>query len=402
MASQLPPDTIQVKRKRGVDDGPVDFLRVDAHKRHRSTSGDAVWVYQRKQAPADPHRVPTMPVIRATEEGDENRPVKALRQRKSQLAVVDRRVDTSLRTLSPADLNSAPNSASATENMRRFHLSVSDSSRLAPSGTPGKRSAPAVFVERTPKKLKDSDYPIRLKVEVQNAQPTTAPKDPVVSVPKAQEPAQSTYKRPGQRARTNHTQELPKSLVQRDEGVDMDQLARDMDAYTLSQINQNMAKMEEDSAKIAARKAKYKPKPPAKRFAERHPEYAAVKAAQAAAAAEAQKSDSTAMDTSADLADDDDYVMETYERVPASRLRDQAVPASRVGLLVFDTEPDKADFFYGDEGDSDDEFPEDEENENCKSAPSLDPLVSRILTISLQLRTIIPPTILMRTWTGTT
>ena len=71
------------------------------------------------------------------------------------------------------------------------------------------------------------------------------------------------------------------------------------------------------------------------------------------------------MDTSVDVADDDDYVMETYERVPASRLRDQAVPASRVGLLVFDTEPDKADFFYGEEGDSDDEFPEDDENENC-------------------------------------
>ena len=63
-----------------------------------------------------------MPTIRATEEGDENRPVKAMRQKKPTPAVVDRRVDTSLRTLSPADLNSV--SAPEDENVRRFHIAA--------------------------------------------------------------------------------------------------------------------------------------------------------------------------------------------------------------------------------------------------------------------------------------
>lgn len=62
--------------------------------------------------------------------------------------------------------------------------------------------------------------------------------------------------------------------------------------------------------------------------------------------------------------DDEDYVLETYERVPAERLRDQAVPAHRVGLLVFDTEPDMVEFFYGNESDSEEDYLEDDEDEN--------------------------------------
>ena len=152
----------------------------------------------------------------------------------------------------------------------------------------------------------------------------------------------------------------------------MDQLAREMDAYTLETITRNLDRMEEDDAKARVavlspeRKSRFRPKAPALRYAQRHPE--SVAPAPLVQAAELHKEEPEAMDIDmGDATDDEDYVMETYERVPASRLRDQAVPAHRVGLLVFDSEPDKIDFFFGEEGDSSDEFPEDEDDENGRS-----------------------------------
>ena len=152
----------------------------------------------------------------------------------------------------------------------------------------------------------------------------------------------------------------------------MDELTKEMEAYTLSQINAKLKRMDEDKsrAKAAAgssnpaRKSKFKPKAPAQRFAERHPEYVAERErAKAEAAAATQDADRMVTDNDSS-ADENDYVVETYERVPASRLRDQAVPAHRVGLLVFDTEPERIEFFFGNEDESSDEFPEDEEDEN--------------------------------------
>lgn len=385
MAS-LPPDTIQVKRKRGIEAGPIEFLTVERHKRHRSVSGEGVWVYQRKPTVGDLNknvRGSTLPVIRATEEGEENRPIKALRRKPSRASTTDPSV---VNEPKPAEetAKATDDSTASTEQMRRFHLSTPDLSRVG-GVLSKKRSAPAVFVERTPKKLKETGDNITSKTtttpvsEVQAPEPPIPQDEPPFAPPA---PANRKFKRPGLRARTKHTKELPKSLVQRDASVDMEQLARDMDAYTLSQISQNIANMEKESAQEAAirRANKYKPKPPAQRYAERHPEYAAAvaaereraKAVEAAAASTLKSADE--MDI-ADDTSDDDYVMETYERVPASRLRDGAVPVSRIGLLVFDTEPDMVEFFYGEEGDSDDEFPEDEEDENCELIPFLLPVL---------------------------
>lgn len=145
----------------------------------------------------------------------------------------------------------------------------------------------------------------------------------------------------------------------------MDELAREMEAFALTQIAANLSRIDADSAKAAARRAnfesspnksRFRPKVPAQRWAERHPDQ--VPQVTDGVDAASDHGDST---------DDDDYVVETYERVPASRLRDQAVPPHRVGLLVFDNEPERVDFFYGNEDESSDEFPEDEEDENGKS-----------------------------------
>jgi len=150
----------------------------------------------------------------------------------------------------------------------------------------------------------------------------------------------------------------------------MDELARDMEAYTLSHITANLDRMDVGNSRVrtadqspgSAKKSRFKPKAPATRFAERHPEYVAERERAKAAAV-----DIVMADKDSDSTDDDDYVLETYERVPASRLRDQAVPPHRVGLLVFDTEPERTEFFFGNEGDSSDEFLEDDEDENGKS-----------------------------------
>lgn len=146
---------------------------------------------------------------------------------------------------------------------------------------------------------------------------------------------------------------LPPSLLNRQHDDNMEQLARDMDAYALEQIGLNLNRMDEDrgspespTKSISTTPRKYRPKAPAKRYAERHPE--------AASQAEPDDVDMQESDT-----DDDNYVIETYVRVPASTL-EASVPAEQVGLLVFDNSPD-IEFFYGAEGDSDDEQLDDDD-----------------------------------------
>lgn len=68
------------------------------------------------------------------------------------------------------------------------------------------------------------------------------------------------------------------------------------------------------------------------------------------------------VDVSVSDTDDDDYIIETYVRVPASKMGENVSP-QHVGLLVFDEEPD-IEYFYGEGSDSEDEWAEDEEDEN--------------------------------------
>lgn len=172
------------------------------------------------------------------------------------------------------------------------------------------------------------------------------------------------------RADGRHTplvkRDIPESL-QKGQDSELDELSRRMNEFVMQQIGDSLAQTEERDRKAeaaAARKAeaaaslqssKFKPKAPAKRYAERHPELAAPKA-----------DIPPAMSTMEDYENhsDDEYVIETYVRVAAESLSKDIDP-EKVGLLVFDNEPD-VDFFYGEEGDSDDEYPEDDEDENAE------------------------------------
>jgi len=150
------------------------------------------------------------------------------------------------------------------------------------------------------------------------------------------------------------------------EKSDVNELARVMDSWTLDEITKNINKMEEQSArsKSSPAKSRFKPKPPKQRYFERHPESVASKQQQPPAGATSMDVD---VRVAGDSTDEEDYVLETYERVPAQRLRERAVPPHLIGVLMFDTEPDMVDFFYGKEGDSEDEFPEDEDDENAEN-----------------------------------
>lgn len=249
-----------------------------------------------------------------------------------------------------------------------------------------KRAVPAVFVERDAKKQRESLKAIIKERNVTPAQPTqnidsqpaevpstTAQAPPAAAI---QRPNPVQFKRPSTRAlpsttATGDKSALPPSLRDRDgANNNMDDLARVMDSWTLAEITKNLEKMAQHSttSKYSPAKSRFRPKAPKQRYFERHPEHAAVRAAATAATATAaeQTAAPPGMDIDVEGAstDDEDYVLETYERVPAERLRDQAVPAHRVGLLVFDTEPDMVEFFYGNESDSEEDYLEDDEDEN--------------------------------------
>lgn len=360
---------------------------LERSKRYRSVSGTS-WVYRRKQVgvqpadhaaqPATPE-TPAIPSIQSTQEGDEGRLLRHARK-VPQAPAASHTAASPTRASAPPELP-APSVLShpTTDQLRRFHLSRSNSPQPA-SGLPKKRGAPAVFVERTAKKRGELTEPVIQEHNATPAAPTQAHDDSgAAKVPPAaaqqpgtakEQPGAVKYKRPGINARTKPSAEskpsLPPSMHR--QGLNMDELARAMDSWTLDEISKNLEKMEGHGIKSKSSPvmSRFRPKPPKQRYFERHPEQPAQKERGKAS----QHTGAAAMDVDAEgTTDDEDYVIDMYERVPAERLRDEAVPAHRVGLLVFDTEPDMVEFYYGNENDSDEEYMEDDENEDCECVP---------------------------------
>ncbi|RYP17090.1 hypothetical protein DL765_004709 [Monosporascus sp. GIB2] len=273
---------------------------------------------------------------------------------------------------------------------RRFHLSRPDAMLSAseyPTPTHGgvskKRSAPALFVERRIKRLSS-----RTTGKLQSTPDTATAQDVAPTSEQNVSGSQSTasasggtdvgeaeprkYKKPGvarlagKGAAPEAKTQLPQSMTNR-WNVDMDRMAEEMNAFALEQIGLNLQKAEEEQKQRlrsptggqSTSQLKYKPKAPTKRYSERHPESAPQ------GAAESADKEMTGPDVGLSETDDEEYVIETYIRVPASKMGDN-VPPQNVGLLVFDEEPDIA-YFYGEGSDSEDEWAEDEEDENAEN-----------------------------------
>ncbi|CAJ2510029.1 Uu.00g059290.m01.CDS01 [Anthostomella pinea] len=375
----VPPQLIRVKRK-ATEDAPVSYLRVQENKRHRSE----VFVYQRQdEKAAFAANIPPQvqkPIIHTS------KPAFQSVAKQNINAIRPASYDGPSSNFSCVSATTGPDAVGPTAEPRRFHMSrkemmlaTSPYPTRAHGGVSKKRPAPALFVERRIKRISSRTVE-KLHAATNSTAPASAsasppapapalapvpPRDAVTEDMDVDTPEPRKFKKPGiakllpKDDTSKYKAELPKAMTQR-WNVDMDKLTAEMDAYAMEQIGLNIQKGEEEKsreevlAKRTPSKLRFKPKPPAKRYAERHPEEAGSAVDKEMVDADVDVSDS----------DDGDYIIETYVRVPASRMGDQ-VPPQKVGLLVFDEEPD-IEYFYGEGDDSDDEWAEDEEDENAE------------------------------------
>lgn len=274
---------------------------------------------------------------------------------------------------------------------RRFHISRTSSPRGLQSQVIGgkvQKRAPTVFVERRP----------QTPMSIQEKQPVqSGPRPPTVAAATTEEARVSRpQKKPGIASRistkTNlqatsaqlappspaqsKNVRLPSGLVMPWD-VTSEQLARELQAYTLEEIGHNMEKSQlndgdpqpppEFSESPRIRKpvsTKFKPKVPALRYHERHPEEAAAAAREAAereaAAKEATEKEAAAMET--DQAEDDaEFVFDTYVRMPAEEV--EMDESQELGYIVLESNTD-IDEFYESPSDHSENEDYDEEDEN--------------------------------------
>ncbi|KAI1265093.1 hypothetical protein F5Y18DRAFT_57463 [Xylariaceae sp. FL1019] len=382
----VPPQLIRVKRK-ATEEAPVSYLRVQESKRHRSE----VFVYQRQRHDQDATFAQTIPL-------QHQRPVihvSALQPKKpqprSQATPSDLHVkhDTPIKSTtddSPDDdsPDAAIHSAPAPEP-RKFHMSrqaislSSSSTDLRHGISSRKRAGATLFVERRIKRISSRTLQ-KFHAASNSPSPALQPTSTLVTQDmELDRPEPRKLKKPGVAKLASRDssarRQLPKSMTDR-WNVDMDKLTADMEAYAFQQIGLSIQKSQEEDERrgraggereghgqrrldSTPSKLKFRPKAPAQRYAERHPQEAQISTdsgdkEMADAGAAAENSDS-----------DDDYIIETYVRVPATTMGDH-VPPQSVGLLVFDQEPD-IEYFYGADADSEDEWAEDDEDENAEN-----------------------------------
>ncbi|KAK9418038.1 hypothetical protein SUNI508_08467 [Seiridium unicorne] len=380
----LPPELIRVKRKASEIE-PVSYLRVEEHKRHVTDA----FVYQRQKREATFADIPTpsqqRPVIHTSGSRHDGTTFQSPGNNKATLGGKDENGGPSKATNTTVG-SSVPASA---DEPRRFHMSRADM-MLAPSNYPThrsyrgiskKRSAPALFVERKSKripstKLQSIAHGLNAHVPADGlgvppvSVPSPQPEDMKIDVAEVKQRKKPGLARQAQKEGAPKKTELPASMVNR-WNVDFDQLTADMNTFAMEQIGLNLQRQEEEERRRKAREtvatqrsqmlssptqSRFKPKAPAKRYAERHPEGKGL----------VLDKEKVGPDAGLSETDEEDYVIETYVRVPASAMNKQHVAAKDVGLLVFDEEPD-LEYFYGANEDSDDEWPEDDEDENAEN-----------------------------------
>lgn len=330
-----------------------------SQKRHRS----GTWAYQRREPTAEPVRA-DKPVIHVSRPEDASPPTKKHQG-------VRHSLDSTVAGQSASGEAVAGHSPGqpALAEPRRFRVSRSATlsagkSQVQNAGVSKRdRYAPAVFVEGTRrKKLARKSLAVLHETA---AQPMTAP--PSTDGPTG-DVQQKDLKRPGVKKKATAGSQkdgpthrpLPESIRNRQHG-NMDKIAADMDRWVLDEIGANLHGMEQD--KQLAQKPRFKPKAPAKRFHERHPEFAQTSHTQVG-----ESTDVTMTDASDDDAeeDDDDWVIEEYVRVPALTIS-MDVPATDIGVLDLADDEDSA-LLFGPLPEDDDDADEEDEDENGKSS----------------------------------
>lgn len=239
---------------------------------------------------------------------------------------------------------------------RRFHMS-----RLSDPPTPAEgvksrkrvaKGSAAVFVER--RVPTGGSNPRTREIISGQSKPVLSSKP---SVPDTQVPARNRTTAPLRNATLASGEVMPWNASH-------ERLNAEMQAYSLEEIGRNIAESEASSGSVQVQPrqvlprspSKFKPKAPALRYHERHPE--------AATATENQDGvkDLPMPDTADEIMDDADYIIDTYVRIPAE-IASQHETQKNFGLLVLDSQPD-IDEFYNEDSDDDSEIYDEEEDEN--------------------------------------
>ncbi|ENH64647.1 hypothetical protein FOC1_g10013922 [Fusarium oxysporum f. sp. cubense race 1] len=344
----IPPQLIRVKRKRD-DESPVTFLQFDeGAKRHRS---DSKWVYQRR------HPGPQSPTI-------EN-PSPSLRDAKPVIHVSGPSDDT------PPTKTKLIETSKGTEP-RRFHISrkmMMASNAAQPSGAGLNKRArygPAVFVERSRAKASQRASQvmktIQASIPVPQAQPSqdiTMSSDASSELRPSEPPQQERrLKKPAARSRQNsplpgpNTRSPLPTSVTSPHNQDLSKITADMNDWVMKEIGANLQDMEQEKQRVA----RFKPKAPAKRYQERHPEVAT---------STSEPNDVSMNMGESEAEDDDDWIIEEYVRIPAHAMTVDVAPTD-VGVLVLDGK-EESNLFYGPERDEDEDLDEDDEDENAEN-----------------------------------
>lgn len=227
------------------------------------------------------------------------------------------------------------------------------------------RYGPAVFVERSARTRhaqKASQGGSTLPPQDKGSSKTSPLPAPVDAAAQETQPAEERrLKKPGITSRgrsprpdPNGHAPLPASAMNPHK-EDMSKITDEMNDWVMKEIGANLHNMERERQ---AERHRFKPKAPAQRYQERHPETAPA----------ALPNDSHLdmdMNDASDIDDEDDWIIEEYVRVPAYAMLPDVAPTD-VGLLVLEGEED-SNLFYGPEHDDEDDLDEDEEDENGMS-----------------------------------
>lgn len=286
-------------------------------------------------------------------------------------------VDTS--KAPPDTLKSTPASARA----RHFHISRSASSfdSITPLSGRKRKAEPTIFVERKERSRPSSrENSLELPTPAEPARPR---KKPGLAARSATPPINKPLSVPQYTQAPLRNVRLPSGAVLPWD-VDDERLAKEMQAYTLQEIGKSIVFSEaaqpapKPSPFRKSATSRFKPKAPALRYAERHPEE--------------QINNGTSMDVDNQFVeeedDDSEYIIETYIRMPVENVENTTEEPKNIGFLILDSQPD-IDEFYREEEDSEDEEEDEEEDENGRH--TLLQIIT-ILTTFLQRKIITPQT----------
>lgn len=256
------------------------------------------------------------------------------------------------------------------EEQRRFYMSRSlvASPDTPVQATKKRRYSATLFIERDMKKHQKE--PTAAQGEPHRptvpgaSEPPTGPEDMDVDAEAANEPR--ALKRPGKRSRiaqpAGAKEDAPPKAPFPQLHGDMDRVAAEMSAWTVSEIQRNLDDLEDREARTQTSPVRpgtrdalrFQPRVPARRYPERHPQ-------EGGPVTGPPGDDAMAVDT-AQGQEDEEWVEVVYRRVPASVING-TVPQRDIGVIVFEDDEEKEYFYGATEDDSDaDGFDDDDEN----------------------------------------